>query len=45
MQVVHLLQHATERRRVAETKMNKVSSRSHCIFTLTVHSTRYTPQP
>ena len=37
-EVLRLMQHAQERRRVAETKMNKASSRSHCLFTLSVYS-------
>ena len=40
--VLGLIQRAQERRRVGETKMNKHSSRSHCVFTLTVSSTRAT---
>ncbi|EKX52236.1 hypothetical protein GUITHDRAFT_65383, partial [Guillardia theta CCMP2712] len=36
--VLRLMQKAQERRRVGETKMNKQSSRSHCLFTLKVHS-------
>lgn len=36
--VLHVLQEAQRRRQVGETKMNKASSRSHCLFTLTVHS-------
>ena len=34
--VLGLLARAQERRRVGETRMNKHSSRSHCVFTLTV---------
>lgn len=37
-EVLDLIQRAAERRRVGETKMNARSSRSHCIFTLTVKS-------
>lgn len=37
--VLAILAAAQERRRVAETKMNKASSRSHCIFSITVHTT------
>ena len=40
--VLSLIKRAQERRRVGETKMNKHSSRSHCVFTLTVSSTRPT---
>lgn len=40
--VLQLIQLAQERRRVGETKMNKHSSRSHCVFTLTVSSKRPT---
>lgn len=36
--VLRVLQEAQRRRQVGETKMNKASSRSHCLFTLTVHS-------
>jgi hypothetical protein len=32
------MQRAQLRRQVGETKMNKHSSRSHCLFTLKVHS-------
>ena len=34
--VLRIIHRAQEKRRVGETKMNKASSRSHCIFTLTV---------
>jgi kinesin family protein 11 len=34
--ILGVLQGASERRQVGETKMNKSSSRSHCLFTLTV---------
>jgi hypothetical protein len=37
--VINVLHDARERRRVAETNMNKQSSRSHCLFTLQVEST------
>lgn len=37
--VFHLLGKAHARRRVAETLMNKNSSRSHCVFTITVSIT------
>ena len=42
--VMRLIQRAQERRRVGETKMNKHSSRSHCVFTLTVATTRITSE-
>lgn len=35
-EVVNILQEADEKRRVEETKMNKTSSRSHCLFTICV---------
>lgn len=37
-EVLELIHRAGERRKVGETKMNARSSRSHCIFTLSVHS-------
>ena len=37
--VLALLSRAQERRRVGETRMNKHSSRSHCVFTLKVQTT------
>jgi kinesin family protein 11 len=37
-EVFQQLQLSQSRRRVAETKMNKNSSRSHCIFTITIHT-------
>lgn len=40
--VLGLISHAQERRRVGETKMNKHSSRSHCVFTLTVTTHEFT---
>ena len=40
--VLHLIRLAQQRRQVGETRMNKTSSRSHCVFTLTVASTRVT---
>ena len=36
--VLGCLHRAQARRQIGETKMNKQSSRSHCLFTLTVHS-------
>jgi len=38
--VLHLMQNAQQQRKVGETKMNKQSSRSHCLFTLKVQSQR-----
>ncbi|KAI8619445.1 P-loop containing nucleoside triphosphate hydrolase protein [Chytriomyces sp. MP71] len=35
--VISILQKASFKRQTAATKMNEVSSRSHCIFTITVH--------
>ena len=40
--VIRILNDAQERRSVGETKMNKASSRSHCIFTLRVESKEQT---
>lgn len=37
-EVMAFLQSAQERQKVCETKMNKVSSRSHCIFTIKVQT-------
>eukprot|EP00808_Paulinella_micropora_P018920 g17645.t1 len=37
-EVFDLLKSAQERRRTAETLMNKNSSRSHCVFTITIHT-------
>jgi len=37
-EVLEILRHAQARRRVGETKMNKFSSRSHCLFSLSVTS-------
>ena len=36
--VLELMRRAADRRQVGETKMNKQSSRSHCVFTLSVQS-------
>ena len=36
--VLQLMERAQQRRRTGETKMNKSSSRSHCLFTLCVHA-------
>ncbi len=41
--VLTLMARASERRRVGETKMNKQSSRSHCVFTMSVRSRRALP--
>ena len=38
--VLTLMARAAERRKVGETKMNKQSSRSHCVFTMSVRSRR-----
>ena len=38
--VLELMRRAADRRQVGETKMNKQSSRSHCVFTLSVQSKR-----
>ena len=35
------MQKAVQSRRIGETKMNKHSSRSHCIFTVSVYAKRY----
>ena len=37
-EIINIIQKAQERRQVAETKMNRASSRSHCLFTLRVIS-------
>jgi kinesin family protein 11 len=37
-EIIEVIQKAQVRRQVAETKMNKASSRSHCLFTLRVRS-------
>lgn len=34
--VLHLMMQAVQSRKIGETKMNKQSSRSHCIFTVNV---------
>jgi kinesin family protein 11 len=36
-ETLKVLEESQKRKRVAETLMNKHSSRSHCIFTITVH--------
>ncbi len=36
-QVFGLLKRSQQKRRVAETNLNKNSSRSHCVFTITIH--------
>ena len=40
--VLKLISRAQDKRKIGETRMNKQSSRSHCVFTLTVVSTRVT---
>jgi hypothetical protein len=40
--VAAILHAAQERRNIGETKMNKASSRSHCLFTMTVESKEQT---
>ena len=40
-EIFTVLSRGQERRRVAETKCNKYSSRSHCIFTITIHMKDY----
>ena len=39
--VIWLMRWAQERRKVGETQMNKASSRSHCLFTVRVHTKRH----
>ncbi|TPX36931.1 hypothetical protein SmJEL517_g00912 [Synchytrium microbalum] len=41
--VIAILQRGSVRRQTAATKMNEVSSRSHCIFSITVHIKETTP--
>lgn len=41
--VLQLMQDAVQTRHVGETRMNKSSSRSHCIFTITVACTERLP--
>jgi len=41
--VLKLVQMAERSRKIGETKMNKQSSRSHCIFTVSVYTKRKTP--
>ena len=41
--VLALMARASERRKVGETKMNKQSSRSHCVFTMSVRTKRALP--
>ncbi|KAJ3349447.1 kinesin motor protein cin8 [Allomyces javanicus] len=43
IEVIQLLNQATEKRQVAATKMNEKSSRSHCVFTVTVMIKESTP--
>ena len=42
--VLRLITRAQERRQVQETNMNKTSSRSHCVFSLSVSSKSVTPE-
>lgn len=42
-EVFTLVRRAIEKRKVAETLLNKASSRSHSIFTLTIHMKETTP--
>lgn len=42
-EVQKAIAHAINKRKVAETLLNKASSRSHCIFTLTIHKKETTP--
>ncbi|KAJ3115989.1 kinesin motor protein cin8 [Physocladia obscura] len=41
--VIAVLQRGSQKRQTAATKMNESSSRSHCIFTITVHIKETTP--
>ncbi|KAJ3296228.1 kinesin motor protein cin8 [Borealophlyctis nickersoniae] len=41
--VISVLQKGANKRQIASTKMNEVSSRSHCIFSITVHMKESTP--
>ena len=41
-EVLNLISRAQDKRKIGETQMNKKSSRSHCVFTLSVVSTRVT---
>lgn len=41
--VLTLMQQAAQSRRVGETRMNRHSSRSHCIFTLSVNASKKLP--
>ena len=41
--VMSILQRGSQRRQIASTKMNEVSSRSHGIFSITVHIKESTP--
>ncbi len=38
--VLDLMQRAQQLRKIGETKMNKESSRSHCVFTIIIHANR-----
>ena len=41
--VLSLMARASDRRKVGETKMNKQSSRSHCVFTMSVRTRKALP--
>ena len=43
-EITEIMRKAMAKRQVAATKLNKTSSRSHCIFTLTVHIKETTPE-
>jgi kinesin family member 11 len=42
--IFDILQRSWEERRTAETEMNKNSSRSHCIFSITIHMKEASPE-
>lgn len=42
--VLELVRHAVRSRKIGETRMNKKSSRSHCIFTVHVYSQSQSPE-
>ena len=43
-EIFEVLEKGTARRRTAETKLNKESSRSHSVFTVTIHMKETTPE-
>ena len=43
-EIFQVLERGTARRRTAETKLNKESSRSHSVFTVTIHIKETTPE-